>query len=81
MNSNMHFQYYNSSALVVVNTKGQIRTLYTPFRVICVEAAATIPKGTYVYVEEVISNDRDQLQYIISGQLYRYSLFQLCIKF
>ena len=81
MNSNMHFQYYNSNALVVVNIKGQIRTLYTPFRVMCMEAISAIPKGTYVYVEEVLSNDQDQLQYVIHGQPHLYYHFHLCIKF
>ena len=47
----------------------------------CIVAIAAIPKGTYVYVEEVLSNDQDQLQYVISGQLYLYNHFHLCIKF
>lgn len=81
MNRRMHFQYYHSSALLVVNTGGKIRTLYTPFRVMSIEAVAAIPKGTYVYVEEVVSNKEDQLQYVIMGQLYHYHHFRLCIKF
>jgi hypothetical protein len=81
MNSNLHFQYYNSNALVVVNTKGQIRTLYTPFRVKCIEAVGLIPRDAYVYVDEVLSNDQDQLQYVISGQQYLYRHFHLCIGF
>ena len=81
MNSNMHFQYYNSNALVVVNTKGQIRTLYKSFRVKCVEAVGLIPRDAHAYVDEVLSNDLDQLQYVINGQLYLYYQFHLCIKF
>ncbi len=81
MDSKMHYQYYNSSTLLVVNLKGQIRIVYTPFRVICTEATNAILPNTQVYVEEIISNDRDQLHFVINGQVYLYSFFYLPIKF
>src|SRR3712207_9190320 len=63
MHTNMHYQYYNRNVLLVVNVSGQIRLLYTPFRVLCIVASGRIPLNTLVYVEEIWSNDKDELQY------------------
>lgn len=81
MNENLSFQYYNSNALLVVNTKGLIRILYTPFRVLCINDIYRIPQNTWVYVEEVCSNQKDELQYVIYGTVYSYRHFSIPIKF
>ncbi len=65
MNRELHLQYYNSNILLLVNQKGQIRMLYTPFRVICISAVSRINLNTWVYVDEVLSTDKDELQYVI----------------
>ncbi|WP_018611550.1 hypothetical protein [Segetibacter koreensis] len=77
----MHYQYYNSNVLLIVNVTGQIRLLYTPFRVLCIAASGRIPLNTWVYVEEVWSDNQDKLQYVIFGQVYSYKFFQIPIKF
>ena len=81
MHTDMHYQYYHSNVLVVVNAEGQIRLLYTPFRVLCIVASGRIPLNTCVYVEEVWSDDQDVLQYVIYSHAYPYKLFHLPVKF
>jgi len=78
---NQRLYYYHTNALLVVNTKGLIRVLYTPFRVLSGAAIYRIPQNTWVYVEEVYSNQRDELQYLIYGTAYSYKHFTIPIQF
>ncbi|MBK7883022.1 MAG: hypothetical protein IPJ81_03820 [Chitinophagaceae bacterium] len=73
--------YYHSNALLVVNTKGLIRILYTPFRVLCTIPINKLSSNTWVYVEEVYSTNRDELQYVIYGNIYSYKHFVIPIQF
>jgi hypothetical protein len=77
----MHYQYYNSTTLLLVNKKGEIRRLNTPFRVVCIIAVANIRLDTRVYVEEVVGNEKDELHYIILSHLYLYKHFRIFINF
>ena len=81
MHTDVHYQYYHNNVLLVVNVSGQIRLLYTPFRVLCIVASGRIPLNTWVYVEEIWSNDKDELQYVIFGNAHSYKSFYLPIKF
>lgn len=73
----IHYQYYNSHTLLLVTEAGKLKMLYTPFRVLCLHAIHPIPPNVWVYVEEVWSNERDELHYLILGQLYPYRHFKL----
>lgn len=77
----MHYQYYNSQTLLVINPAGVIRRLYTPFRVCCTDAAADIPLHAWVYVEEVWCNAKDELYFIIFGKIYPYRHFEITVCF
>jgi len=79
MNNTLH--YYNSNALLVINAIGLIRVLYTPFRVCCIVSTENIASGTWVYVDEVCSTDRDELVFLIYGQRYSYKDFHLKVNF
>ena len=79
MNNTLH--YYNSNALLVINPLGLILVLYTPFRVFCTVSSGNIASGTWVYVDEVCSTDRDELVFLIYGQRYSYKDFQLKVNF
>ena len=81
MNKHLHLQYYNSNTLLLINQKGQIKMLYTPFRVICISATEYMAVGVRVYIDEVLSNDRDELQYVIFNTLHSYRHFKLPIMF
>jgi hypothetical protein len=77
----MHYQYYTPHQLLLINPKGRIRILHTPFRVLCIEAIGKIPLHTWVYVEEVHSNDKDELLYRVFDRLLPYKHFSLPILF
>lgn len=81
MQSEFQVHYYHTNALLVVNPKGLIRVLYTPFRVLCVVPAGSIPSNTWVFVEEVYSNSRDELLYLIYGNTYPYQYFSIPIQY
>ena len=81
MNKELHLQYYNSNTLLLVNPKGQIRKLYTPFRVLCLSAVGRITVNTWVYVDEVLSNHKDELLYVIFGEALLYKHFKLPVSF
>jgi hypothetical protein len=71
----MKFQYYKPNILLVINPKGEIRKLYAPFRVI--ERSSNV----WVYVDEILSNDRDELFFVIKDQPFLYSFFKITINF
>ena len=73
----MHYQYVNQNTLLLVTAKGALRKLHTPFRVECVTINKRIPIGTWVYVDEVWTNERDELFYLIFGQLYAHKHFRV----
>ena len=81
MNKELHLQYYNSNTLLLVNPKEQIRKLYTPFRVLCLSAVDKITINTWVYVDEVLSNHKDELLYVIFGEAQPYKHFKLPVSF
>lgn len=81
MNSELHLQFYNSNTLLLINSKGLIRKLYTPFRVVCISAVGYIGISTHVYVEEVVSNEKDELLYVVADQVLSYKHFKIPISF
>ena len=65
----------------MVNSKGRMRKLYTPFMVLCVVDSGSIKANTKVYVQEVQSTPKDELVYIIAGIAYYHSYFRIEAKF
>ena len=78
---NLQFYYVNPNTLLVVNPKGRIRILYTPFRVKCIDPLPTIRSNSWVYVDKVLTTSKDELKYIIHGKAYSYKFFHLLMKF
>lgn len=72
---------YKKDSLLVINENGKIRRLYTPFRVLAIESINTIKKGSWVYVEKILVNEKHQLVFEINGEGYLYDLFRIYIKF
>ena len=77
----MEVKFINCNSVLLINPMGKIRRLYTPFKVVCIEAIHDIPINTSVFVDEVLNNDQDQLIYQINGVLYLYKYFQIGAKF
>lgn len=68
---------YNNNVLLVINQKGIIKTLYTPFRVFCTESVGNLKKDSYVYVEEVLTNQKDDILFVIFNGSYLHHYFKI----
>jgi purine nucleoside phosphorylase len=73
--------YCDHTSILIVNTLGRIRQLYTPFRVICREDYLNLQKGTSIYVDEVATNLQDELLYVTSLGIYDHSYFTIVASF
>lgn len=72
--------WYDHTSILVVNSKGVLRVLQTPFRVRSIQAVGRISAKSWVKVEEVLSAGQDQLVYRIEGTLYSYRYFEIIIR-
>lgn len=73
--------FQNPFIVLVVNSKGYMRQVYTPFRVQCIKPAGQIPVNAWVYVDGVVQHKTDRLLYMVGGKLYPYWCFRLQILF
>ena len=60
---------------MVINSQGEIRKLYTPFRVL---AHAT---DLSVYIDEVLTNEHNELFYMVNGLPIIHHHFRININF
>ena len=72
---------YKKDSLLVINGNGKIRRIYTPFRVLAIESSNTIKNGSWVYVDRIRVNEKQQLIFEINGEGYLYDLFRIYIHF
>ncbi len=73
--------FYDSFSILVINTTGKIRRLYTPFRVQCQLSLDHLSASSTLYVDEVFEDTDDLLLYKINGNLYPYYHFAIRINF
>lgn len=74
-------QYCDPHSILVINTKGRLRRVFCPFRVLCIQAVEAIPAGSWVMVEEVQKVIHDELIFIVCGEPYSYKHFHIIIHF
>jgi len=74
-----HISYGGYHSILVVNAGGQIKQVYTPFRVSA--RAPTSGNRRYYLVEEVMCTAEDRLVFVILGVPYFHSLFQVEVHF
>lgn len=82
----MSIQFYHDprgdpKTLLVVNSVGLMRRLYTPFRVRCIVPVEGITKDTLVYVDAVLGSIQGDVYFLVFEKPYRHIHFQLLIKF
>jgi len=75
-----HIFYCDSSCIVVINPKGAIRKIYTPFRVLELQEENS-EKEKWWFVDEVHIDKKDKLLYLINGHLHSYFNYQIRISF
>lgn len=73
-------RYQDPKSILIVNEKGQIRQLFVPFRVKCIEAVQNIPVNSYVYVDSVFLHRKYLLLYFINQRLIPYNHFTFQIS-
>jgi hypothetical protein len=72
--------YLDSNCLLVINSKGKLKTLYTPFRVKCINAVDSIPENSWVIVDKV-EQKGPELLYFVQAKAFSFRHFQIQIKF
>jgi hypothetical protein len=81
MNHNQYQVFFcDNTCILVINPKGAIRKIYTPFRVLELQQEKS-GKDKWCFVDEVHVDKTDRLLYLINGKLYPYSGFQIRINF
>lgn len=73
--------YGDCNSILIINTMGRIRQLYTPFRVICRDDYMSLQKGVSMYVDEVASTPDDQLLFITNTGIYPHTHFTIVASF
>jgi hypothetical protein len=68
---------YDSQSLMLINAKGRLRRLYTPFRVQTIQPVGIIKSHSIVYVTAVIQDEQAKLLYRILNSWIPYHQFQL----
>ena len=58
-----------------------MRRLYTPFKVISLRDIADIKANVEVYIDEVATNDKDELVYLVAGIAYNHHCFRILAIF
>jgi hypothetical protein len=74
-------QFCDSSSVLIINSTGIIRHLFTPFKVKCIEDVGRFKMGSFVFVEEVAAGDRDELIYLIGEGAYFHRNFRIIANF
>lgn len=73
--------YLDARSLLVINSNGRLRTLFTPFRAKCVKAVTGIPVNTWVIVDEIRQSKEMGLAYLIGGRVISHQNFHIEIRF
>ena len=81
MNKKLRLKYVTDGCLLLITSKGRLKIIYTPFRVLCIKETNGIPANSWVYVEAVFQHREYKIGYQIHGNLYPYNHFQINITF
>ena len=74
-------KFCDKNCILIINSRGVIRQLHTPFKVKCVEDVGRYKTGSIVYVEEVDAGDKDELIYHIGEGAYYHRNFRITANF
>ena len=81
MNNVLIPKYCDPNSILLVNGIGEMRKLYCPFQVMALEDVQKLKKGVVIWVDQVATNDKDQLLYVIFANHYKYKYFKILAKF
>ncbi|MFZ4672431.1 MAG: hypothetical protein ACOYLT_10500 [Flavobacterium sp.] len=81
MNQPLRLKYVTDGCLLLINPKGRIRVLYTPFRVQTIISSFGIPENTWVYVEAVFEHQEYIIGYLINGAIHPFKNFKINVSY
>ena len=81
MKKGYEVKFCDKNSILIINSRGVIRQLYTPFKVQCIENVGRYKAGSIVYVEEVDTGDKDELIYHIGEGAYFHRNFRITANF
>lgn len=81
MSKNITPQYCDANSILLVNKNGIIRKLYCPFQVKALKDFDTFSKEVVLWVDQVASNEKNQLVYWIFQKPYLISNFLIIARF
>ena len=73
--------YVNKNTLFVINHKGKIRQLFTPFNVQVLQATEHFKENSWVVVEEIRQHPQHILLYRVINHWWPYFIFKLDVRF
>ena len=81
MSKNITPQYCDANSILLVNKNGIIRKLYCPFQVKAIKDYETFSKDAVLWVDQVASNEKNQLVYWIMQKAYIHKQFEIIAGF
>jgi hypothetical protein len=73
-------KWVSSDSILVIDTEGNLRRLYCPFKVICLVNFPAIMKGQRVSVDAVKLTVEIREVYIIKGTAYHIAFFMITLE-
>jgi hypothetical protein len=73
--------YINPNTLMVINSEGKIRQLFTPFKVQVLQDTNHFKEKSWVIVEEIIQHPQHILLYRVINKWWPYFIFKLDVRF
>ena len=73
--------YLNNNTLMVINAKGKMRQLFTPFNVQVLRDTEHFKENSWVVVEEIRQHPHYILIYRVFNYWWPYYLFKIEVKF
>jgi hypothetical protein len=75
------FTFVNNNTLIVINQKGKMRQLFTPFHVQVLQDTAHFKENSWVVVEEIRQHPQHILLYRVINHWWPYFIFKLDVRF
>ncbi len=73
--------YLNNNTLMVINPKGKIRQLFTPFNLQVLQGTNHFKENSWVVVEEIRQHPQHILLYRVINHWWPYYIFRLDVRF
>ena len=67
----------NPHILMLVNRKGTMKRLFTPFRVQVIEDVGYLSPDTWVYIDQIAAHQQHLIIYRVSNKWFPYKYFRL----